>query len=327
MKKYLTRDLLKTLELKSTDTGFTLEKAIQSCIINPDSTIGMYAGDAQSYQTFAPLLDPIIEEYHNSSKEKKQDHDLRPVVLSDPDPDRKYILSTRIRVARNLKGFNFTNHINLSSRKALEKAVIDAFAQLGGKLKGEYRSFPSLSREEILHLKDEKLYFKKGDRFQEAAGINADFPECRGIFYSQDKHLRVWVNEEDHLRIISQENSSDLSGVFSRLCRTLEFLEETLLFEKNERYGYLTSCPTNIGTTMRAGVHIQLKRLNEERSVLTSITQKHGLQIRGTSGEKTEVENGVFDISNRQRLGITETDIIKKLHRGLLDIIDAEKNL
>lgn len=325
--KHLSKDVLKTLELKETNSGFTLEKAIQSCMANPDSAIGIYAGDAESYQTFAPLFDPIIQEYHNSPKGKKQFHDLQAVDLCDPDPEKRFIISSRIRVARNLQGFNFTNHIDLASRKHLEKRIIGALVQLPGELKGEYHSFSSLHEEEVQELRKQKLFFGKGDRFQDAAGFNTDFPQCRGIFYSHDKQFRVWVNEEDHLRIISQETSSNLSAVFTRLCRALAALETHFLFEKNERYGYLTSCPTNIGTTMRAGVHIQLEKLDKNRAILTAITEKHDLQIRGTLGEKTEIENGIFDISNRQRLGISESEIVKKLHSGLLDIINAEQKL
>ena len=327
VKQHLTRDLVKTLEQKTTDTDFTLAKAVQSAIENPDSAIGIYAGDPQSYTTFAPLLDPIIRDYHCTSKQITQNHNLKPVLLQDPDPDKQFILSTRVRVARNIRGYNFTNHIDLSSRKLLEKTVIDALAQLNGNLEGKYHPFATLDDTQIELLKEQKLFFEKGDRFQEAAGINRDFPECRGIFHSSDKKFRVWLNEEDHLRIISQDASSDLTGVFNRLCQGLQALEKKLDFVKDKRYGYLTSCPTNIGTSMRAGVHIHLNKLNQDRPLLTSLTKAHDLQIRGTSGEKTEVKNCVFDISNRQRLGITETDIIKKLHQGLLEIINTEKNL
>lgn len=327
MVKHLNKELLKILEQKSTDSGFTLENAIQSCIANPDSEIGIYAGDAESYQTFSPLFAPIIQEYHNSPKGKKQYHDFQAVELSDPDPERKFILSSRIRVARNIQGFSFTNHIDLASRTLLEERIVMALTRLSGDLKGEYRSFASLNQKQIHELREQKLFFQKGDRFQDAAGFNRDFPQCRGIFYSRDKQFRIWVNEEDHLRIISQETSSDLSAVFRRLCRALAALETYLLFERNERYGYLTSCPTNLGTTMRAGVHIQLKKLNTNRDILARITEKHALQIRGSMGEKTAIEDGIFDISNRQRLGISESEIIKKLHRGLLEIISAEQNL
>lgn len=129
------------------------------------------------------------------------------------------------------------------------------------------------------------------------------------------------------MRIISQDGSSNLSTVFNHLIHALQVLEAKLFFAKDDFHGYLTTCPTNLGTSMRAGVHIRLNLLQHNFQLLSSITRAHNLQIRGTKGEKTCIDGGVFDISNRQRFGITEAEIINTLHRGLLVIIDAEKKL
>lgn len=325
--RYLTDDIFNALRSKSTLTGFTLEKAIRSGISNPDSAIGIYAGDAQSYRLLAPIFEPIILNYHGITEETNHVSHITNVDLPDPDPENMYIISSRVRIARSLRGFGFTNHIDLKTRKNIEKLIVNAALKLQNDLKGQYHSFESLNKEKKQWLKKDNLFFEKGDRFQEAAGMNADFPVGRGIFHSNDKRLRIWINEEDHMRIISQNTSSDLGSVFNLLCKALVELEQNLDFEKDDKYGYLTACPTNIGTTMRVGVHIRLKKLSKEEELLRAITKKHDLQIRGTRGEKTEVENAVYDISNRRRLGISETEIITSLHKGVLAIIEAEKNL
>jgi creatine kinase/arginine kinase len=134
------------------------------------------------------------------------------------------------------------------------------------------------------------------------------------------------LNEEDHLRLISQESSSDLSGVYNHLGQALRLLQQHLHFAQDKRYGYLTSCPTNLGTSMRAGVHIRLENLDKNRSLLEKLAGNHRLQIRGTGGENTDVADNVFDISNKRRLGLSEVEIVTGLHKGLLAIIDAEKN-
>lgn len=327
VKKYLSTDVYQALRQKSTDSGCTLDQAIRSGIKNSDSSIGIYAGDAQSYTTFSRVFEPIILHYHGMAREDKHIPNIRTVDLADPDPENRFILSTRVRVARNITGFCFTSHIDMKDRKILERKIIDALLQLQGNLKGSYCSMEHPDKKPRKYWQDRKMRFEKGDRFQDAAGINSGFPRYRGIFSSCDKRLRVWVNEEDHMRIISQETSSDLSSVFNHLCKALLTLEEFLDFVKDDTYGYLTSCPTNLGTAMRAGVHIRLEKLNKKRSILQSLIDTHDLQIRGTSGEKTSIENGIFDISNRRRLGISETDIITNLHNGLLAIIDAEKKL
>lgn len=318
VKKHLSQEIYERLLARSTKSGFTLSKAIRSGVLNPDSSIGIYAGDAESYQLFSEIFDPVIEEYHGIRRGDLHRSDFSPVTLPDPDPEKQYILSTRVRVARNVEHFSFTNHLLLKERQQLEKTVLEALATLPDAFSGDYYPLETARDTEIL--------FKKGDRFQEAAGINSDFPKCRGIFYARHKCFRLWLGEEDHLRLISQENSSDLAGVFNHLGSALAALEKRLNFIRDERYGYLTTCPTNLGTSMRAGVHIRLKNLSRRRTLLYELAGKHQLQLRGTGGENTEVEDGVFDISNKSRLGLSEVSIIRRLHRGILAIIDAEKS-
>ncbi|MFT5700821.1 MAG: hypothetical protein ACI8ZB_003706 [Desulforhopalus sp.] len=318
VKKHLHQEKYARLQVLSTDSGFTLEKAIRSGVVNSDSAIGIYAGDAQSYEVFREVFDPVIQEYHGFLQGEVHRSDFTPVTFADPDPEKKYILSTRVRVARNVEGFTFTNNLRLRERQQLEKTVVVALAGLSEPFSGEYYDFGFET--------DKAILFKKGDRFQGAAGINADFPQCRGVFYAKDKRFRVWLNEEDHLRVISQDNSSDLAGVFNHLCSGLAAIENTLTFARDDRYGYLTSCPTNLGTSMRAGVHIRLENLNSSRDLLNAIIDKHQLQLRGTSGEHTDVKDSVFDISNKHRLGLSETEIINGLHGGILAIIATEKN-
>ncbi|MCP3876511.1 MAG: arginine kinase [Desulfobacteraceae bacterium] len=327
VKKHLSSKIFNELEHKKTDSGFTLAKAIRSGIKNPDSSIGIYAGDAQSYQIFSKIFDPIISEYHGFSKNAAHPSDVRSLDLGPIDPERKHIKSTRIRVARNLKGFNFPCHISLSHRRELEKKIITALLSLKDNLKGNYFPLEFTNAKRIEQLKKDNLWFEKGDRFQDAAGINSDFPKCRGVFHSVDKKFLAWVNEEDHLRIIRLEKTSNISNVFNHLFRSLEVLNAILDFTRDNTYGYLTSCPTNIGTSMRASVHIKLKKLELKKDHLYNLAKKYHLQIRGTSGEKTCVENAIFDISNCQRLGISESEIIRNLHIGLLAIIKAEKKL
>lgn len=327
VKKYLSVKIYKTLEHAKTDSGFTLSQAVNSGIKNPDSSIGLYAGDAQSYRTFSLLFDPVISEYHKFTKSQKHCTDFVELNLSPIDPEGRFIRSTRVRVARSLKDFCFPAHITLSKRRELEKKIIDALSCLKDDLKGSYFSFEKINEKERAQLKRENLLFQKGDPFQDAAGINSDFPKCRGVFHSLDRNFLVWVNEEDHLRIISMEKTSDISTVFNRISKSLAQLNRHLDFARNDTYGYLTSCPTNIGTSMRAGVHIQLEKLEKKKDLLHTLAENFNLQIRGTKGEKTKVENAVFDISNRQRLGISETGIIHNLHTGLMAIIKAEKNI
>ncbi|MBF0301624.1 MAG: arginine kinase [Desulfamplus sp.] len=342
--RYLTKEIYERLIHIKTQYGFTLYDAIRSGLENPDSSIGIYAGDAESYELFSDIFIPIIQHYH--SIEVLKHHiksttsssftsiitdrlDLMESRFPDPDREHKYIISTRIRVARNLNGFPFTPIISTFDRKRVEKIIIQALENIPSPLKGVYRSIqPSL----IIKSSFDKSFFRKGDRFQDAAGINRDWPDSRGIFESDDKKFMVWVNEEDHLRVISIDKTGDISGVFKRLIMGVKDIENNLnlkniSFAWNQELGYLTACPSNLGTAMRASVHIKLPNLFKNKHLLNNAATQLQLQIRGTKGENSDVESAVFDISNIQRLGVTEKQCVEILYKGLCKIIELEEDL
>ena len=91
--------------------------------------------------------------------------------------------------------------------------------------------------------------------------MNRNWPNGRGIFHNTEKTFLVWVNEEDQLRIISMQKGANIGEVFDRLCRAANHIEKVVAFAKSEQLGYITSCPTNLGTALRASVHIKLPKL------------------------------------------------------------------
>ncbi|NPA81139.1 MAG: arginine kinase [Epsilonproteobacteria bacterium] len=327
--KYLTPEVFEELKNKKTKYGFTLMQTIKSGVENIDSSIGVYAGDEESYRVFAPLFDPIIKEYHGFDKDKDHisDFDSSRLDISNLDPKGEFILSTRIRVGRNLHCFPLGVNISRRERLIVECMVRDALKSLGGDLEGEYYPLLGMSKEIREKLIKNHFLFKEGDRFLESAGLNRDWPEGRGIYHNEDKTFLVWVNEEDQLRIISMQRGGNIKEVFERLVRAVKELEKRLVFAFDKHLGYITSCPTNLGTAMRASVHIRLPKLSKSMELLKDITEKHHLQIRGIHGEHSESEGGVFDISNRRRLGITEVEAVKDMYEGVRELIEKEKNL
>jgi creatine kinase/arginine kinase len=95
--------------------------------------------------------------------------------------------------------------------------------------------------------------------------LNRDWPSGRGIFHNDLKTFLVWINEEDQLRIISMEKGSDIQAVFDRLSRAVQHIEGVVKFSQDDHLGYITSCPTNLGTAMRASVHIKLPKLSKDK--------------------------------------------------------------
>jgi creatine kinase/arginine kinase len=327
--KYLTRDIFEELKDRKTSSGFTLQDVINSGVVNIDSGIGVYAGDEESYFTFAPLFDPIIQEYHGFSPNDMHKSNLNPddLMISNPDPTGEYILSTRIRVGRNAAHLPLGSAITKEQRNSLEKQVFNVLNRLKGKLSGTYYPLTGMSEEIRLQLIKDHFLFKAGDRFLEAAGLNRDWPEGRGIFHNDEKTFLVWVNEEDQLRIISMQTGGDIKEVFTRLVTAIKEIEKSIKFSYSPHIGYITSCPTNLGTAMRASVHIKLPKLAADMDTFKAITDKHHLQIRGIHGEHSASEGGVYDISNRRRLGVTEVECVEDLYHGVVALIAKEKSL
>ena len=327
--KYLTKEVFEQLKDKKTSNGFTLEQAINSGVINIDSGIGVYAGDEESYTTFGALFDPIIEDYHGFTKEDRHQSNLNPDDLNapNPDPNGEFIVSTRIRVGRNVANFPLGTAISKEQRNQVEALVVKGLKTLEGELEGEYYPLLGMSKEIQDNLIKDHFLFKEGDRFLDTAGLNRDWPEGRGIYHNRNKTFLVWVNEEDQLRIISMQMGGDMKEVFTRLIKAIKSIETKVPFSYNDHIGYITSCPTNLGTAMRASVHIAVPNLAKNMETFKSITNKFHLQIRGIHGEHSQSEGGIYDISNRRRLGITEVQAVQDMYDGVVALIEAEKAL
>ncbi|XP_068761515.1 arginine kinase-like isoform X1 [Montipora capricornis] len=331
LKKYLTEDVYNELKDKKTKNGYTLTDLIKSGLENLDSANGVYAGDEESYTLFAKLLDPIIEEYHSPYKLKDgHTSDMNPEKIEAPDldPEGRFIRSTRIRVARNLKGFNLTPNLSKAERVDLEKKIVGVLNSLTGDLAGTYYPLSGMDEKTRQQLVDDHFLFKKGDRFLESAGVNKEWPEGRGIFHNTNKTFLVWVNEEDQLRIISMEMGSDILSVFKRLCVAVNEIDKQLGFQHTKPHGYLSSCPTNLGTGMRASVHVKIPHASVHPD-FKKICDEFHIQPRGIHGEHSEstgADAGVYDISNRRRLGLSEVQCVQDMYNGVKKLLEIEKD-
>ena len=137
----------------------------------------------------------------------------------------------------------------------------------------------------------------------------------------------MWVNEEDQLRIISMQNGADIHAVFKRLSDAASAIETVARFAHNDHLGYITSCPTNLGTALRASVHIHLPNLAKDMERFEGIASTYNVQIRGSRGEHSDTSDGIFDISNRRRLGRSEVDLVQDMYNGVKEMIKVELEL
>lgn len=324
--KFLTPKIRHSLENVHTNCGFGLENIIRSGLDNPDSSIGAYAGCEDCYHKFSALFSPIIKEYHGYCTQSIHPKDLDFSTLEAPpniDPNNKYILSTRIRVSRNIDGYALPPAISQTDRKKVEDYVISTLRMLHDKYEGKYHPLCEMSEKTRIKLVNEHVLFKKGDRFLESAGANRNWPDNRGIYYSSNKQFLVWVNEEDHLRIICMQKGSDIVDVFKNLSLVIQTLQKKVKFQFDPHLGYISSCPTNLGTGLRASVHIKLPILSKRQDFKKRCADLE-LSIRGFHGEHSALAGDVWDISNKKRLGLTEVDCVLALYNGVKKLIQME---
>lgn len=217
---------------------------------NLDSGCGIYAPDADAYTVFADIFDPIIEDYHMGFK-KSDRHppsnwgDLD--SLGDVDPGQKYVVSTRVRCGRSVQGFPFNPCLSEAQYKEIEKKVSTALKEMSGEYTGKYFPLKGMSKKDQQQLIDDHFLFKEGDRFLQAANACRFWPEGRGIYHNDDKTFLVWINEEDHIRIISMQKGGNLGEIYKRLVCAVCEIEKKLKFSRHDRLGFLTFCPTNLG--------------------------------------------------------------------------------
>ncbi|XP_064602843.1 arginine kinase-like [Liolophura sinensis] len=328
LKKHCTQEVYDKLKDKKTSNGGTLADCIRSGSQNPESGVGVYASCPEGYTVFADLLNPVILDYHKISELKHPECDFGDMAnlgFGDLDPSGEMIVSTRVRVGRSHAKYGFPPTLNKEQRVEMQNITKAALEGLTGELKGTYYPLEGMTKETQKQLTDDHFLFNDSDRFLKAAGGYDDWPAGRGIFFNDNKTFLVWVNEEDHIRIISMQKGGDLSAVYKRLVAGIKELEKKLEFARLPQLGYLTFCPSNLGTTLRASVHIKIPKV-AAMPEFKEICDKHNLQARGIHGEHTESVGGVYDISNKRRMGLSEIEAIQEMRRGVEEIIKLEKS-
>merc|ERR1739845_325435 len=325
-------DKVKDIETKT--CGFTTAKACACAIEFDNQHCGIYAGDWDCYKDFSEIFDAIIQDYHGISPDAKHTSDMDVnKVTGNIDPAAP-VHSTRIRVGRNIDGFGLSPGITKEQRIAVEKLMKKTFSNLTEDLAGTY--YPLVGMEETVRqqLVDDHFLFMSGDPNLKVAGMERDWPEGRGIFHNQDKTFLTWVNEEDQLRIISMQKGGDVKQVFERLARGIKAVQESVAKESGKdfmldnKYGFIHSCPTNLGTGMRASVHVDLPGYTKEGvKVLKERCEELHLQPRGTRGESGGDTGVTYDISNKHRLGYSEVQLVQTMIDGVKTLVKEDVEL
>merc|ERR1711970_239339 len=331
--KHVTPSIWEKLGAAVTQTsGFTLAKAIACAVEFDNQHCGIYAGDWDSYKVFAAVFDPIIQEYHGISADSVHTSDMDVSKIQGNIDATAPVHSTRIRVGRSIDGFGLSPGITKDQRVGVESLMKKAFANLKGELQGTYYPLQGMDEKVRQQLVDDHFLFVSGDRNLQVADMERDWPEGRGIFHNAEKTFLVWVNEEDQLRIISMQMGGDVKGVFERLCRGIKGVGDSVKKESGKdfcldaKYGYIHSCPTNLGTGMRASVHVDLPGWTKYSiDKLKARCEELHLQPRGTRGESGGQTGHTYDISNKHRLGYSEVQLVQKMIDGVNKLWKEDK--
>merc|ERR1712242_658075 len=331
--KHVTADKWAKLGDHVTKTsGFTLAKAIACAVDFDNQHCGIYAGDEDSYIDFADVFDPLICEYHGLAGDFKHTSDMdASKITANVDPEVP-VHSCRIRVGRSIQGFGLSPGITKQQRIDVEGLMKNAFAKLEGDLAGNYYPLTGMEESVRQQLVDDHFLFVSGDRNLTVAGMERDWPEGRGIFHNDAKTFLMWVNEEDQLRIISMQMGGDVRGVFERLAKGIKAVQDSVKKESgkgfclDEKYGYIHSCPTNLGTGMRASVHVDLPGWTKEGvDKLKARCEELAVQPRGTRGESGGQTGHTYDISNKHRLGHSEVQLVQTMIDGVNTLYKEDK--
>ncbi len=227
------------------------------------------------------------------------------------------IISTRVRLARNLQGCRFPSRASESESKNVIKKVQNACA--------EATSFQDVSYVEIDQLSEWDCKYYVERRLASPQLIESDVPAL--LVVEAGETLSVMVNEEDHLRVQCIVAGLGVDDAWALVSRADDELEENLNFSYSKEYGYLTACPTNLGTGLRVSVFVHLPALSFRREVSAVIKglPSQEIAVRGFYGEGTEPVGDIYQISNQLTLGRTEDSVIERIYLTAKQIVELER--
>ena len=230
--------------------------------------------------------------------------------------DSDIVLSSRIRFSRNINGIPFTTKASEGDLEKVYNVMKDASLTLGYGLK--FMDFGSIDQMTKDALAERHIISKE---FANEAG------KYRAIILNDDENICIEVNGEDHIKIQLFCSGMDLSNLLNLAIEIDNKIENTVPYSYHKKYGYLTACPTNVGTGLKASVLVHLPGLSVTKNTrkVLNVVNNLGMSIRGLYGEGSKVQGDMYQISNNQTLGITEREILKNLNLITQKVIEQER--
>lgn len=233
-----------------------------------------------------------------------------------PAADPRMVISSRIRLARNLKKYPFPSRLSV---------------QTAGEMKNELHGLLKEYPHETFDFLDMKnVSSVQAGAMMEEHLISPEFArqgERSALLLGRSKTLSVMINEEDHLRIQAMRSGFCLDELYGEIDRLDDYIDDKVEYAFSEKYGYLTACPTNLGTGIRASVMLHLPALTRRglmERVIHSVSQV-GITVRGLYGEGTQAGACLYQVSNSYSLGSSEAETVALLKRIVAQICESEQ--
>lgn len=230
--------------------------------------------------------------------------------------DSDVVISSRVRIARNIEEIPFPTKFSKEQAKEVLEKMKEITPSIGYGLK-------------FINLDDLDDITKVS--LVEKHVISPEFAVNKGkvgaILINEEENICMMINEEDHIRLQVFSSGLDLENLKNLIVEIDEKLDGMLHYAASEQYGYLTACPTNVGTAMRASVMVHLPALTVTGNInkILNVVNGFGMNIRGIYGEGTQSHGDIYQISNNQTLGLTENDIVKNLNIITEKVIEQER--
>lgn len=234
----------------------------------------------------------------------------------------KVIISSRIRLARNLNAYPFPNKMDLNQSKKVIESISQLFLQENDSI--VLRDNQRLSFKDMEKCASIEKVAMMEKHMISPLFLNASVPNA--LILSEDESVSIMINEEDHLRIQTMTTGADLLSTFDQAMIIDDFVEKHLDYAYHKNFGYLTSCPTNVGTGLRASymMHVPALEATGQLPIILEAIGKFGITCRGIYGESSEPIGSVFQVSNQVSLGFSEQEIIDNLNSVAMQIVDQE---
>jgi protein arginine kinase len=244
-----------------------------------------------------------------------------PAWFDGGGPEGDVVISTRIRLARNLKGHRFPAHASLEEKEAI-------FNEVSMSLKGAPRRRQACAFEviNIGRLRKLEQHFLVEERVASVSLLNGE--GTRGVARGSDGKLSVMINEEDHLRIQGMDSGFRPGELWDMANKADDSIGGALKYAYSARLGFLTACPTNSGTGLRVSCLMHLPGLVLTKTVdqVLQGASQMGISTRGFFGENTDILGNIFQLSNRATMGLSETDFIAAASGTIQEIISHERS-